>query len=80
MGSFAILITFLAFGSILHDANAILIPKHYDLHLVVDPFNKTLSGSVKIKVYAENKTDIVQLSADPSIVIKNVTILLENST
>ncbi|XP_065203847.1 uncharacterized protein LOC135833944 [Planococcus citri] len=80
MGSLTRSAVFVVLSFVLSSCYGILIPKHYDLHLVVDPFNKTLSGSVKIKIHAENKTDIVQLSADPSIVVKNVTILPENAT
>lgn len=78
MGFFTRLTIFVVCAFVFNFCSGILIPKHYDLHLVIDPVNRTLSGSIKIKIHVENKTDVVQLSADPTINVTSVSILSES--
>lgn len=51
-----------------------LIPQHYDLHLRIEPLNRTLSGVVRCRIFIENKTESIELFTDQSTVIKNISI------
>lgn len=80
MRAFGVLLTLTFGGLLLSEAYCVLVPKHYDLHLVTDSFRGFLNGSVTIKVHVENKTDVIQLAADPTVIIKSSSIVVENAS
>ncbi len=53
-----------------------IVPLHYDSHFKIEPETETLSGFVQCRILVENKTEIIKLSSDSSIIVNNASVEL----